>query len=220
MVIDCDNLFIWPGDTLSKRSNRELLIQSSVAVHLLLSWTHCQTFLKELLSCLHILGTELFQGWWPLLCVPGLFLVSVFASLRVCRGWGVDVGLLDTDLSLWLGPFSEPRQHGRAEHGHRVQTVRSGQAAPGGGRGRGGGPGQWPRACCRALLVVLGTLLSAVGRCLPSFLKIFAVGVFATSWHILEGCHVSLITETLQKKADFSYYKTLTGTWWSCESPL
>lgn len=123
----------------------------------------------------------------------------------------MDVGLLDTDLSLWLGPVSEPRQHGRAEHGHRVQTVRSGQAAPGGGRGRGGGPGQWPRACCRALLSAGHSAVSC--RALPFFIfKDFRCRRVATSWHILEGCHVSLISETLQKKADFSYYKTLTGT--------
>lgn len=55
-------------------------------------------------------------------------------------------------------------------------------------------------------------LLLAVGFFLYLFLETFAIGVFATSWHILKACHVSLKTETVQKKADFCYYKTLTST--------
>lgn len=168
------------------------------------------------------LEQKLLQGWWPLLCCPALFFMFFFPSLRVCHSWDVAVGLLKTNFSLWTGcPVSEPRQYGRAEHGHRVQAVWSGQAASGRGRGRGGGPGQ-----CLSDFFLLkiayryyALLLLALGFFLYLFLKIFAIGVSATSWHILKGFHV-LITETLQKKADFCYYKTLTNTWWSCEFPL
>ena len=144
MVIDCDNIFVWQGDTQSKRSNRKILIRSSVdcPISSYLGLT-VRPFSEELLSCLSILGTELFQGWWPLLCCPGLLFMFFFPSLRVCHNWDMDVGFWKLISPCGLGvPISEPRQYGCSEHGHRVQAVWSGQAASGRGWRRRGGPGQ------------------------------------------------------------------------------